>query len=53
MEFHRDAPEYVRLDLNRSIRGLGMLILVCSLEELIGKKRVTEGGAFPDIIFCM
>ena len=29
-----------------------MLILVCSLEELIGKKRVTEGGAFPDIIFC-
>ena len=33
--------------------SLGILILVCSLEELSGKKRVTEGGAFPDIIFCM
>ena len=52
-EFHRGAPENVRLDLNRSIRGLGILILVCSLEELIGGKRVTEGGAFPNIIFCM
>ena len=28
----------MRLDLNWSIRGLGILILVCSLEELIGKK---------------
>ena len=52
-EFHRDVPENIRLDLNRSIRGLGILILVCSLEELIGKKRVAEGGAFPDIVFCM
>ena len=49
----RDAPENVRLDLKRSIRGLGMLTLFCSREELIGNRRVNEGGALPAIIFCM
>ena len=29
-EFHRDAPEIVRLELNRLIQGLEMSVLVCS-----------------------
>ena len=52
-KFHRDPPENVRLDLNRSIRGLEIVILVCYLEELIRERRVNEGGAWPAIIFCM
>ena len=52
-EFHRDDPDNVRLDLKMSIRGLGMLILFCSLEELIGNRQVNEGGELPAIIFCM
>ena len=40
-------------DMKRSIRGLEMLILFCSREELIGNRRVNEGGALPAIIFCM
>ena len=52
-EFHRGAPENVRLDLKRSIRGLGILILFCSREVVIGNRRVNEGGALLAIIFFM
>ena len=47
-KFHRDVPGNVKLDLFGSI-----VILVCSREQLIGKKAVLEGGALPAIIFCM
>ena len=52
-EFHRHAPENIRLDLKRSIRGLGILILFCSREEVIRNRRVNEGGALLAISFCM
>ena len=37
-EFHRDAPEKVRLVLKRSMRGVGMFILIWSRVEFIGNK---------------
>ena len=37
-EFHMDAPENVRLVLKRSMRGLGMFILIWSRVGFIGNK---------------
>ena len=50
-EFHRTLPEYTRLDLKRSILGVGILRLPEGRDWFREYLAVTEGGTVPDIIF--
>ena len=49
-EFHMMEPEYDRLDLNRSILGIGTHGLFVFLEEFIINLLHNVCGAFPVII---
>ena len=53
-EFQRTLPEYTRLDLKRSILGIGILSFAeCDWFRENLTVRLREGGTFPGIIFCI
>ena len=52
-EFQRALPEYTRLDLKRSIRGIGILSFPECRDWFRDNLAVTEGGTFQDIILCI
>ena len=52
-EFQRTLPEYTRLDLKRSVLGIGILNFPECRDLFMELLAVREGGTFPDIIFCV
>ena len=52
-EFQRTLPEYTRLDLKRSILGIGILSFPECRDWFRDNLAVREGGTFPDIILCI
>ena len=46
-------PEYTRLDLERSILGIGLLSFSECRDWFRESLAVREGGTFPDIILCI
>ena len=48
--FQRTPPEYTRLDLKRSILGIGMLSFPECHDWFRENLALREGGTFPDII---
>ena len=52
-EFPRTLPEYTRLDLKRSILGIGILSFPECRDWFRENVAVGEGGTFPDIIWCI
>ena len=52
-EFQRTLPENTRLDLKRSILGIGILSFPECRDWFREKLDIREGGTFPDIILCI
>ena len=52
-EFQRTLPEYTRLDLKRSILGIGILSFPECRDWFREKLAVREGGTLQDIILCI
>ena len=52
-DFQRTLPEYTRLDLKRSILGIGILSFPECRDWFRENLAVREGGTFPDIILCI
>ena len=52
-EFQRTLPEYTRLDLKRSILGIGILNFPECRDWFRENLALREGEIFPDIILCI
>ena len=52
-EFQRTPPEYTRLDLKRSVLGIGILSFPECRIRFRENLAVTVGGTFPDLILCI
>ena len=52
-ELERTLPEYTRLDLKRSILGIGIVSFPERRDWVRDNLDVREGGTFPDIILCI
>ena len=52
-EFQRNLPEYTRLDLKRSVLGIGILSFPECRHWFRENLAVRECGTFPDLILCI
>ena len=52
-EFQRTLPEYTRLDLKRSILGIGLLSFPECHDRFKENYAIREGVTLPDVTLCI